>query len=170
MCSIVLDDMNKSLLNATNYGYNLLGISVPCMMILLMSLIILYRTKTSKRSFQYIAGIIGIIHSLFNLPARLSDILLMFLSPYSQFFSYLIHFNHEAQSFLPLSYAYKCFICIIISRRFRLHAKMILCFLIGYKYEKRQKNIYQTTQNQVSKASVSQNRFSHIRNMCFSLG
>jgi hypothetical protein len=124
------------------------------MMIFLISLIILCRTKKiSKSSFQHIAAIIGIIHSFFNLPARLSDILLMFLSPYSPFFSYLIHFNHEAQSFLSLSYAYKCFICIIISRRFRLHAKSILCFLMGYKYENRRRNIYRT-QHYLSKTSV----------------
>jgi hypothetical protein len=104
---------------------------------------------------------IGIIHSLFNLPSRLSDILLMFLSPYSLFFSYLIHFNHEVQSFLSLSYAYKCFICIIISQRFRFHAKNILCFLIGNKYQDRCRTHYHS-----SKTPVSLNKFSHISNIC----
>ncbi|CAF3348862.1 unnamed protein product [Rotaria sp. Silwood1] len=147
VCSILLDATNKQLLNATNYGYNLLGISMPCIIIFITSIIIIYRTCQNKKydeklnnSFQYIAATIGIIHSFFNLPSRLSDILLMSLSPYSPFYSYLINFNHEVQSFITLSYAYKCFICIILSRRFRFHAKNILCFLIENKYEDRYQN------------------------------
>jgi len=159
VCSITLDDTNKQLLNVTNYGYHLLGISIPCIIIFIISIVILYRTcqnKNRKNSFQYIAAIIGIIHSLFNLPARLSDILVMLLSPYSPFFSYLIHFNHEAQSFISLSYAYKCFICIIISRRFRFYAKNILCFLIENKYGDRYKNRTRQyiTNHQLSRAAV----------------
>jgi hypothetical protein len=77
------------------------------------------------------------MHSLFNLPGRFSDVLLMFLSPYVSFFPHLISFNHEAHSFVSLSYGYKFFICIFISRRFRLHAKSVLCFLIENKYEDR---------------------------------
>ena len=114
------------------------------MIILVISLIIIYRTCRNSRfrhkegtSFRYIAGAIGIIHSLFNIPGRFSDILLMFLSPYVRFFPHLISFNHQANSFIPLSYGYKGFICILISRRFRLHAKSILCFLIESKYEER---------------------------------
>ncbi|CAF2539560.1 unnamed protein product [Rotaria sp. Silwood2] len=64
----------------------------------------------------------------------------MSLSPYSPFYSYLISFNHEVQSYITLSYAYKCFICIILCRRFRFHAKNILCFLIENKYEDRFQN------------------------------
>ncbi|CAF1251714.1 unnamed protein product [Rotaria sordida] len=144
VCSIILDGTNTQLLNATNYGYNLIGISIPCIIMFIISIVIIYRTCQNKKndeklniSFKYIAATIGIIHSFVNLPIRLSDILLMLLSPYSPFYSYLISFNHEIQSFITLSYAYKCFICIILSRRFRFHAKNILCFLIGNKYEER---------------------------------
>ncbi len=136
------EEQNKRLLIVTNYGYNLLGISIPCIIILIISIIIIYRTCRNNRymnkegvSLHYIAGTIGIIHALFNLPGRFSDILLMFLSSYGSFFPHLISFNHEAYSFISLSYGYKCFICIFISRRFRLHAKSVLCFLIENKYE-----------------------------------
>lgn len=142
VCSMMQEGKNKRLLNVTNYGYYLLGLAIPCVIILIISIIILYRTYRNQRrtnkestSFHYIAGTIGIIHSLFNLPGRFSDILLMVLSPYVSFFPHLISFNHEAQSFLSLSYGYKFFICIYISRRFRLHAKSVLCFLIENKYE-----------------------------------
>ncbi|CAF4831667.1 unnamed protein product [Rotaria socialis] len=147
VCSLIVDGTSKKLLNATNYGYNLIGISLPCIIIFIISIIIIHRTYRNRRydeklhnSFKYIAATIGIVHSFFNLPIRLSDMLLMFLSPYSSFFSYLINFNHEVQSIISLSYAYKCFICIIISRRFRFHAKYILCFLIENKYEERVKS------------------------------
>ncbi|CAF2085242.1 unnamed protein product [Rotaria magnacalcarata] len=146
-CSFAVDGTSNKLLNATNYGYSLIGISLPCIIIFIISIIIIHHTYRNRRydeklhhSFKYIAATIGIIHSFFNLPIRLSDMLLMFLSPYSLFFSYLINFNHEVQSIISLSYAYKCFICIIISRRFRLHAKNILCFLIENKYEERIKS------------------------------
>jgi hypothetical protein len=59
----------------------------------------------------------------------------MFLPSYIAFSPHLIIFNHEAQSFISLSYGYKGFICILISRRFRSHAKSILCFLIESKFE-----------------------------------
>jgi hypothetical protein len=142
----MLEGKSKKLLNATNYVYNLLGVAIPCVIILIISIIIIYRTCRNDRytnkegtSFYYIAGTIGIIHSLFILPGRFSDILLMSLSPYAyaSFFPHLISFNHEAQSFISLSYGYKFFICIYISRRFRLHAKSVLCFLIENKYEDR---------------------------------
>ncbi len=140
----MLEGKSKRLLSATNYGYNLLGVAIPCVTILIISIIIIYRTCRTNRytnkegtSFHYIAGIIGIIHSLFNLPERCSAILLMFSSPYVSFFPHLISFNHEAQSVILLSHGYKFFICICISRRFRLHAKSVLCFLIENKYEDR---------------------------------
>jgi len=140
----MLEGKSKRLLNATNYGYNLLGVAIPCVIILVISIIIIFRTcrnshsmNKESTSFHYIAGTIGIVHSLFNLPGRFSDILLMFLSPYGTFFPHLINFNHEAQSFISLSYGYKFFVCILISRRFRLHAKSIVCFLIENKYEDR---------------------------------
>lgn len=140
------EGISTKLLNATNYGYYLLGLAIPCVIILVTSITIIYRTcryseNTDKecKSLYYIAGTIGIVHALFNLPARLTDLLLMFSAPYAyvSFFPHLIKFNHEAQSFISLSYAYKCFICILISRRFRLHAKSVLCFLIESKYEDR---------------------------------
>ncbi|CAF1409507.1 unnamed protein product [Adineta ricciae] len=144
VCSTVLEGKSGRLLNASNYGYNLLGIAIPCVLILVLSMIIICRTcRNSKHlsrescSFHYIAGSIGILHSLFNLPSRCSDILLMSLSPYVSFFPHLIYFNHEAKSVIFLSYGYKFFTCILISRRFRLHAKSILCFLIENKYEDR---------------------------------
>jgi hypothetical protein len=140
VCSFQLEGKSKQLLNVTNYGYNVLGVAIPCIIILFISIIIIYRTCRNKKeetSFYYIAGTIGIIHSLFNLPGRCSDILLMFLPSYVKFFPRLITFNHEVHAFITLSYGYKCFICILISRRFRLHAKNILCFLIESKYEDR---------------------------------
>jgi hypothetical protein len=144
VCSTILEEKSPRLLNATNYGYNLLGVTIPCVFILAISMIIIYRTCRNRRctnkdshSFHYIAAVIGILHSLFNLPARFSDILLMFLLPYNEFYSDLINFNHEVQSFIYLSYAYKCFICILISRQFRVHAKSVLCFLIENQYEDR---------------------------------
>ncbi|CAF2480258.1 unnamed protein product [Rotaria sp. Silwood2] len=145
VCSTQLDGKSIQLLNVTNYGYNLLGVAIPCIIILVISIIIIYRTCRNNAymnkecsSFYYIAGTIGILHALFNLPARLSDLLLLFSSAYaSSYYPYLINFNHEAQSFITLSYGYKCFICILISRRFRLHAKSVLCFLIESKYEDR---------------------------------
>ena len=91
-------------------------------------------------SSKRIAAIIGIVHALVNLPSRLSAILLMILPPYSPFFLYLINLNHEVQSFVSLSYAYKCFVCIVISRRFRFHAKNIFRFLVDHKYENRFQN------------------------------
>ena len=144
VCSTTFEGKSKRLLNATNYGYSILGVAIPCVIIFIISIITIYRTCRNYRytnkestSFQYIAGTIGIIHSLFNLPGRFSDILLMFSPAYVSFFPHLINFNHEAQSFLSLSYAYKFFICICLSRRFRLHAKSVLCFLIENKYEDR---------------------------------
>lgn len=141
---MMVEGKNKRLLHITNYGYNLLGLAIPCVIILIISIIVIYRTCRNQRftnkestSFHYIAGTIGIIHSLFNIPGRFSDILLMSLSPYVSFFPHLISFNHEAQSFLSLSYGYKFFICIYISRRFRSHAKSVLCFLIENKYQNR---------------------------------
>ena len=108
---------------------------------MLMSWIIFCR-KT--HAFGNIAATIGLIHSLFNFPARLSDILLMFLSPYSSFYDYLIYFNHESQAFLSLSYAYKCVICLFYSRRFRFHAKQIFCFLIDHRYATQAKSFCRT--------------------------
>ncbi|CAF3484970.1 unnamed protein product [Rotaria sp. Silwood1] len=144
VCSTQLDGKSRRLLNVTNYGYHLLGVAIPCVIILVISIIIIYRTcrnntYTNKEctSFYYIAGTIGIVHALFNLPARLSDLLILSSAAYVAPYKYLITFNHEAQSFITLSYAYKCFICILISRRFRLHAKSVLCFLIESKYEDR---------------------------------
>ncbi|CAF0916733.1 unnamed protein product [Rotaria sordida] len=144
VCSTQLEGKSTQLLNITNYSYNLLGVAIPCVIILIISIIIIYRTCRNNTymnkecaSFYYIAGTIGIMHALFNLPARLSDLLLLFSSAYVSFYPYLINFNHEAQSFIYLSYGYKCFICILISRRFRLHAKSVLCFLIESKYEDR---------------------------------
>lgn len=144
VCSLIVDGTSKQLLNASNYGYNLVGISIPCIIMFVISIIIMQRTCTNKRydekvnnSFKYMAATIGIIHSIFNFTIRLSDILVLLLSPYSPFFSYLISFNHEIQAVLSLSYAYKCLICILISRRYRYHAKNILCFLIENKYEER---------------------------------
>lgn len=144
MCTTILEGKSKRLLNATNYGYNLLGLTIPCVVIFVISIVVIVRTcrntqyiNQDSHAFPYIAATIGIFHSLFNLPARFSDVLLMVLSPYDRFFPYLINANHEAQSFISLSYGYKCFICIVISRRFRLHAKSLLCFLIENKYEDR---------------------------------
>jgi hypothetical protein len=115
-------------------------------------------------SLHYIAGTIGIIHALFNLPGRFSDILMMFLASYDSFFRNLISFNHEAYSFVTLSYGYKCFICIFISRRFRLHAKSVLCFLIENKCEDRHTiEIVSTTNNwhQLSKRKKHKRLYHH---------
>ncbi len=168
---MTLDGKSTTLLNATNYVYIVLGVAIPCVIILIISIIIIYRTCRNDRctnkedtSFYYIAGIIGIIHSLFNLPGRFSDILLMFLSPYVTFFPHLISFNHEAQSFITLSYGYKFFICIYISRRFRLHAKSVLCFLIENKYEDRHTiEIVNTTNDwqQLSKRKKYKKNYHH---------
>ena len=139
------DDKNPRLLEITNYCNNLLGISIPCVVILIISIIIIFRTCRNNRymnkegiSLHYIAGTIGIIHALFNLPGRFSDILMMVVASYgSSFFERLFQFNHQAYALLALSYGYKFFVCICISRRFRLHAKSVLCFLIENKYEDR---------------------------------
>ncbi|CAF1308403.1 unnamed protein product [Rotaria magnacalcarata] len=145
-CLMSKEGVNVILLNATNYGYSLLGVAIPCIIIFGISITIVYRacrknTNTNKEcnSLYYIAATIGIVHALFNLPARITDLLLMFVNPYADtwFFPLLIKFNHESQSFISLSYGYKCFICILMSRRFRLHAKSVLCFLIESKYEDR---------------------------------
>jgi hypothetical protein len=144
VCYTVFEGKSRGLLNASNYGYNLVGVAIPCVLILIISIFIVYRTCRNNKytnkdshSFHYIAAMVGIVHSLFNLPARFSDILMMFLSPYDTFFPDLINFNHQVQSFMSLSYGYKFFICILISRRFRLHAKSVLCFLIENQYEDR---------------------------------
>ena len=108
-------------------------------------------TNRDHVRFHYIAGMIGIIHALFNLPARISDVLLLSSAPYVSFFTHLIHFNHEAQSFISLSYGYKCFICIILSRRFRSDAKNILSFLIGSKREKDHITEWVNKTNQLSR-------------------
>ncbi|CAF4445134.1 unnamed protein product [Rotaria socialis] len=145
-CSMSTEGASATLLKATNYGYYLLGVAIPCVIILGISITIIYRACRKNRntnkecnSLYYIAATIGILHALFNLPARISDLLLMFVNPYAyeSFFPRLIKFNHELHSFMPLSYGYKCFICILMSRRFRLHAKSVLCFLIESKYEDR---------------------------------
>lgn len=142
VCSTVLEGKSRRLLNASNYGYNLIGVAIPCVLILVLSMVIICRTcrNTKHRrkecvAFYYIAATIGILHALFNLPGRCSDILLMSLSPYVSFFPHLINFNHEAKSVIFLSYGYKFFVCVLISRRFRKHAKSIMCFLIENKYE-----------------------------------
>lgn len=140
----MFEGKSRGLLNASNYGYNLVGVAIPCVLILIISMIIVFRTcrnhkytNKDSHSFHYIAAIVGIVHALFNLPARFSVILMMFLSPYDTFYPDLINFNHEVQSFMSLSHAYKFFVCILISRRFRLHAKSVLCFLIENQYEDR---------------------------------
>lgn len=145
VCSMGSDDKNPLLLKATNYCNNLLGISIPCVVILIISIIIIVRTCRHNRymnkegiSLHYIAGTIGIIHVLFNLSGRLTDILLLVLTSYeSSFYEQLIRFNHEAYALVALSYGYKFFVCICISRRFRLHAKSVVCFLIENNYEDR---------------------------------
>lgn len=130
VCTIVREQTNIELLNTMNYVYNLFGISIPCLILFSLSFVILYRNRTFKHSYRSIAAFIGICHSLFNLPARISDILLLYLSPYSTFYSSLMYFNHEIQSILFFSYTYKCLICIMISHRYRFYAKRCLCFLI----------------------------------------
>jgi len=167
----MLEVKNKELLNATNYGYHIVGVAIPCVIILIFSIVIIYRTCRNSHhvnkqsiSFRYIAGTIGIIHSLFNLPGRFSDILLMISPPYGTFFPYLIYFNHEAQSFLTLSYAYKFFICIMISRRFCLHAKSLVCFLIENKYEDGQQVEFVTTNNQWQQLNKRKQLQRHYRN------
>ncbi|UJR35877.1 hypothetical protein I4U23_028620 [Adineta vaga] len=144
VCASVIENKTRPFLNASNYGYNIIGVAIPCILIFVLSIIIIFRTcQTSKylskesSSFYYIAGMIGILHALFNLPGRCSDILLMTLPPYVSFFTHLITFNHEATSVIFLSYGYKFFVCALVSRRFRLHAKSVVCFLIENKYEDR---------------------------------
>lgn len=144
VCTFGSDDINPRLLMAAIYGYNLLGITIPCVIILILSIIIIFRTCRNNRfmnkegiALHYIAGSIGIIHALFNLPSRFSDVLVVFFASYDSSYKHLIRFNHEVNSYTSLSYGYKCFVCICLSRRFRLHAKSVLCFLIENKYEDR---------------------------------
>ena len=147
VCFADTDQKNWAFLKSMNYIYNGLGLAVPCMTILIISILIIYRTCRSdeytnadSRSFNYIAASMGIFHAFFNLPPRCSDILVLFLSPYDTFYEKLIRFNHEVHSFLFLSHGYKCFLCILLSRKFRHHAKSVLCFLIENHYEKRDLN------------------------------
>ncbi|CAF1221277.1 unnamed protein product [Didymodactylos carnosus] len=168
VCSTTaMEGKSKRMLKVTNYGYNLLGIAFPCILILFLSGFLICRTASIKKhriekkmgvksdsnntvnEMQpsdhisshycilscYIAAILGILHALFNLPARLSDTLLMSLSPYSKQYVHLMNFSHQAQSFISLSYTYKCFVCILISQRFRSQAKSVICFLIENKYD-----------------------------------
>ncbi|CAF0895864.1 unnamed protein product [Adineta steineri] len=175
VCSTALEGISRRLLNASNYGYNILGVAIPCVIIFVISMIIIFRTCRNSNhsdkestSFYYIAGTIGILHSLFILPARFSDILLLSLSPYAPFFTHLIKFNHEASSIISLSYGYKFFVCILISRRFRRHAKSVVCFLIENKYEDRHTTeFYNSTTNDwqnFSKRRSYKKRHRHHRN------
>ena len=178
VCSWAADHKNPRLLMVTNYGYNLLGITIPCVVILILSIIIIFRTCRNNRymdkegiSLHYIAGTIGIIHALFNIPGRFTDILVMFFVSFHSSYKLLLRFNHEVHSYDSLSYGYKCFVCICLSRRFRLHAESVLCFLIENKYEDRQ-TIESTTSTsngwrQLSKRKKHKRRYRQHRNGSF---
>ncbi|CAF1605488.1 unnamed protein product, partial [Didymodactylos carnosus] len=121
VCSATdMEGKSNRMLQATNYGYNLIGIAFPCILILLMSAFLICRVSMKNRMLSkqasifsytknngeiqqsdrisshyyasscYIVAIVGILHALFNLPARLSDTLLLALSPYSKKYTNLI--------------------------------------------------------------------------------